>query len=109
MKVARSALHLPLAPWERAGVRETAMASSAFHGLGWRWSPWPLAKPHGVLPSAGRPSGGTGWELAAARHQGAHRRSQVSGPVDQTGLLPSLIFRVITASVIQHPAQTPSL
>jgi len=36
MKVARSALPLPLALWERAGVRETAMASSAFHGQGWR-------------------------------------------------------------------------
>ena len=39
MNVARSALRLPLALWERAGVRETAMASSAFPGLGWRWSP----------------------------------------------------------------------
>ena len=44
MKVACSALQLPLALWERAGVRETAMASSAFPGLGWRWSPWPLAR-----------------------------------------------------------------
>jgi hypothetical protein len=45
MKLARSALHLPLALWERAGVRETALASSAFHDLWWRWSPWPLAPP----------------------------------------------------------------
>jgi len=36
MKAARSALHFPLALRERAGVRETAMASRAFHGLGWR-------------------------------------------------------------------------
>ena len=36
MKVARSALHFPLALRERAGVRETATASSSFHGLGWR-------------------------------------------------------------------------
>jgi hypothetical protein len=44
MKAARSAIHLTRALWERAGVRETALASSAFHGLGWRWSPWPLVR-----------------------------------------------------------------
>jgi hypothetical protein len=42
MKGARSALRVPLALWERAGVRETAMASSAFHDSGWRWSPGTL-------------------------------------------------------------------
>jgi len=53
MKVARSALHLPLALWERAGVREAAMASSASHGLGWRWSPWPLVRSRKrLVPSA---------------------------------------------------------
>jgi hypothetical protein len=30
MKVARSALSIPLAPWERAGVRETVMAAASY-------------------------------------------------------------------------------
>jgi len=42
LESAPKALLVPRSRWERAGVRETAMASSAFHGLGWRWSPWPL-------------------------------------------------------------------
>ena len=43
VKVARSARRVPLALRERAEVRETPMAMSALHGLGWRWSQWTLA------------------------------------------------------------------
>jgi len=52
------------------------MASSAFHGLGWRWSPWPLAAISGeaaleqaakVMPPAGAADQVRRWQAAGER------------------------------------------